>query len=287
MPPTLIEILNKTADHLKKKGVENHRLDAQLLLGMVLKLDRVALYLNYDRPLSQTELEACRDVVKRRASREPLQHILGEVKFREITLKVDKRALVPRKETELIIDAVKEAAKSLPQNKDTLSILDIGVGTGAIFLSLKKEFPKADIYGVELSGDALSLAKENAIGNKLEFEDSLKQGDTFQPFPVDRKWDIIVSNPPYVAKRDLEELQPEVKLWDPQEALIGGEEGTEYPMRLISESFSHTTQPGFLIMEIGDGQGAILRAEAERCSWAQVTLKQDFSEKERFLVLKR
>jgi len=288
--PTVIEILNKTAGHFRQNGIENFRLDAQLLLAEVLHLDRIELYLNYDRPLTDKEINNCRSLVRRRAAREPLQHILGKVQFRELVLKVDKRALIPRRETEQIIDSVKDALNSLSglqAQERKISILDVGVGSGAIFLSLRKEFPNTLVFGVELHKDALSLAKENAVLNKLEADCVLKQGDTFQPFPPAQKWDIIVSNPPYVASHDFANLDPEVKFWDPPHALIGGESGTKYPSRLIREAHSRTNHGGFLIMEMGDGQAQLFQEEAERCNWKHIRVNYDYSGKKRFLVLRK
>jgi hypothetical protein len=144
---TLLEILNKTAEWFKAKGIENHRLDAQLLLGHVLGMKRMDLYMNFDRPLSEDEIGRFRELVKRRGAREPLQHLLGETPFRELALKVDKRALIPRQETELIVDLVR---KSLAPGRQS-RVLDVGVGAGPIFLSIAKEIPNAIAYGCDVS----------------------------------------------------------------------------------------------------------------------------------------
>jgi release factor glutamine methyltransferase len=288
--PTLIEILNKTAEHFKQKGIENNLLDAQLLIGHVLKLDRVELYLNYDRPLTPRELDNCREVVRRRASREPLQHILSKTWFRKLQLKIDRRALIPRKETELIIDIIKQTLISLKPYADKVkknSILDVGVGSGAIFLSLKKELPEVLVEGVEMSKEAIELARENAAINKLDLGNSLFLGNRFEPFPRERKWDIIVSNPPYIAKHDFSSLEPEVRLWDPPKALIGGENGTEFSALLIKQAYRHTLSTGFLILEIGEGQAKILKKQALKHLWKEVMCKRDFSGVERFLILKK
>ncbi|MFC1584384.1 peptide chain release factor N(5)-glutamine methyltransferase [Fibrobacterota bacterium] len=287
---SLIEILNKTAEHFKKKGIRNPRLDAQLLLATALKLNRIDLYLNYDRPLSKGELDAMREMVRRRSAREPLQHILGRVQFRELILNVDKRALVPRQETELLIDHVKDVEHQLEtagHPRKDLTALDVGVGSGAVYLSIKREIPQITTFGVELSADALALARENAELNTLKLDDNLVQGDTFQPFAPGQKWDLIVSNPPYVSRQEFDTLDPEVKFWDPPSALIGGDTGTEYPAKLIRESFDRTCSGGFLIMEIGEEQGSFLVEEARRCRWEVSRVKRDYNGKERFLILKR
>jgi release factor glutamine methyltransferase len=288
--PIIIEVLNKAAGHLRQKGIENFRLDAQLLLGHVLNLDRIELYLNHDRPLTEHEVQRFRTVVRRRAAREPLQHILGSVRFRKLILKIDKRALIPRKETELLIDAVKTACGSLSVsrgNRSKISILDIGVGSGAILLSLLKEFPAAETEGVELDTEAICLTEENAALNNLKLEGNLKQGDMFSPFPPQKKWDIIVSNPPYVGRNEFDTLEPEVRFWDPPNALIGGETGIEYPSRLIQEAVNRINEQGFLLMEIGDTQSEILIREGKQWKWKNIRKNHDYSGKDRFLAFQK
>jgi release factor glutamine methyltransferase len=291
MPPQIIlELINKAAEHFRLKGIENFRLDAQLLLGHILNMERIELYLNYDRPLAEMEVAQYRNVVRRRASREPLQHILGSVRFRKLNLKIDGRALIPRKETELIIDAVKDVLpllSSYADSKETISILDVGVGSGAIFLSLLKELSKAVIDGVEFYEDACSLTRENAVLNNLKLNGNLRQGDMFQPFPPGQTWDIIVTNPPYVGRNEFSTLEPEVKLWDPSHALIGGETGTEYPARLIRETYAHVPKGGFLITEIGASQADILIRKAKTCKWLNIQKKQDYSGFDRFLIMQK
>lgn len=183
-PQTLLDILNKAADWFKAKGIENHRLDAQLLLGHVLGMKRMDLYMNFDRPLGDDEVSRFRELVKRRGAREPLQHLLGEVPFREITLKVDKRALVPRQETELIVDLVRKSLAPGRQNR----VLDVGVGAGPIFLSIGKEMPNVAPFGTDLSAEALALTRENAARNGLP-DANLFQGDLFAGVPSALRFD--------------------------------------------------------------------------------------------------
>lgn len=279
--PTLLDILNKTAEYFRQKQIPNPRLDAQLLLGQVLRLKRLDLYMNFDRPLSEAELERLREVVKRRALREPLQYILGEWPFRELLLKVDKRALIPRPETELLVDL---ARKKLPAAARPV-LLDIGVGSGAIFLSLLKEIPSAMVHGVDISKEALDLCRENAEKNGLK-ADHLFEGDGFQPFQAGQKFDLIVSNPPYVGAKEMEGLEPELR-HEPAIALVGGPLGHENPLRLLVEAWNHLEEGGALLLEIGHDQGSLLCQEAAKRGYQDIALAKDYGGSERFLSLRR
>ncbi len=280
--PSLLELLNKASDYFKSKSIEEYRLDAQLLLGHVLKLKRLELFLNYDRPLTEKEVQAYRECIRRRGLREPLQHIIGEMPFRNLNLITDKRALIPRQETELIVDLVK--AHLLP-NKNN-EVLEIGVGTGAICLSLLNEIPEINIYGVDISQDCIALTLENAIRNKIEVTEKLRHGNLFEPFG-EQTWDIIVSNPPYISAQEISELQPEVKDFDPHLALVGGIEGWELPWKIICEAYLHLNANGKLILEIGAGQSSLLLEKASAMAWQKAFSSKDYSEIERFLVFEK
>jgi len=278
----LLDILNKTADYFKSKGIENYRLDAQLLLGHVLGMKRLELYMNFDRPLDAAELARYRELVKRRAAREPLQHLLGTVPFRELTLKCDKRALIPRQETEIIVDLVRKKIEPGRKNQ----ILDIGVGAGSIYLSLKKETPQCEIFGVDISADCIALAKENAELNSLNAE-NLFLGDALSPFAADMEWDIIVSNPPYIGKNEIQKLQPEVRDHDPVSALLGGEHGWEFPLTIIEQSFSHLKECGHLILEIADTQFSLLKEKSKQVGWKTCISAKDLNGAERFILFQK
>jgi release factor glutamine methyltransferase len=277
---TLLDILNKTSDWFKAKGIENHRLDAQLLLGHVLGMKRMDLYMNFDRPLDAVELARFRELVKRRGAREPLQHLLGEMPFREITLKVDRRALIPRQETELIVDLVRKQLEPGRQSR----VLDVGVGAGPIFLSLAKEIPNLLVFGCDLSPDALQLTRDNAAHNGLP-NGNLFLGDLFAGVPSELRFDCIVSNPPYVGEKERASLQPEVRDHDPALALFGGTEGWELPSRLLHEAYDRLADAGALVVEIGAGQAAILKANAASRPWKSISASKDYQGIDRFLIL--
>jgi len=277
---TLLDLLNKTSDWFKAKGIENHRLDAQLLLGHVLGMKRMDLYMNFDRPLDEAEVGRFRELVKRRGAREPLQYLLGELPFRELNLRVDKRALIPRQETELIVDLVRKTLAPGRQSR----VLDVGVGAGPIFLSIQKEVPNAIVYGCDLSPDALQLTRENAARNNLA-DANLFQGDLFSGVSSELPFDCIVSNPPYVGERERASLQPEVRDHDPALALFGGPEGWELPARLIYEAYDRLADEGALIMEIGAGQAPVLKEKAASRPWKSVATSKDYEGIDRFLIL--
>lgn len=278
--PNLLEILNKAADWFRSRGIESHRLDAQLLMGHVLGMKRMDLYMNFDRPLGEEELARYRELVRRRGSREPLQHILGETPFRELMLKTDRRALIPRQETELIVDIVRKSLAPGRANR----VLDVGVGAGPIYLSLLKEMPGNEVWGVDASADAIDLTRENANKNGLS-ADRLLLGDFFSPLPPDLRFDCIVSNPPYVGEKEMPVLQPEVRDYDPRQALVGGPEGWELPARLIEEAHPRVEEQGVLILEIGAGQFPVLKGKSTSRPWKSCVSAPDYQGVDRFLIL--
>lgn len=278
----LLDILNKAADYFKSKGVENSRLDAQLLLGHVLGMKRLELYMNFDRPLNASELAKYREYVRRRGCREPLQHLLGIVPFRELNLKIDKRALIPRQETEIIVDLVRKQIE--PGRVNT--ILDVGVGAGPIFLSIKKELPQAKVFGVDNSEACIQLTQENAVLNNLSAE-NLLLGDAFEPFESTMEWDVIVANPPYIGKGEIPHLQPEVRDFDPISALIGGNEGWEFPLQLIEKAFGRLSESGCLILEIGSNQFSLLKEKSHMHPWKHFNYALDLNGAKRFIIFQK
>ncbi len=279
---TVLAILNKTADYFNQKGIANARLDAQLILAHALGMKRLDLYLNFDRPLGETELAVCREAVRRRGLREPLQHILGQWPFRELVLKVDKRALIPRQETEALVDYVLKGISA----HESLVAVDIGLGTGAIALSLMKERGNLQVYGTEVSPEALALARENAEMAGLDASRFL-HGSLFEPLPQDLFFDLIVSNPPYIAKSDLSRLQPEVRDFDPSLALIGGEAGWELPFQLIRAAHARLKRGGNLWLEVSPEQIPILLEKAADQNWVFRGFESDWSGNPRFIHMQK
>ncbi len=209
---TLAEVLRGATDYLAARAVESPRVDAELILARALGLQRIELYTQHDRPLNDAERAAARELVQRRGRREPLAYVLGDWDFRRLTLKTDARALVPRPETEIVVDRCLALLESVAAPR----IVDVGTGSGAIALSLKQERPDAEVFATDASEDALALARENAEANALDV--TFVQGDLLAD--LDGPFTLVVSNPPYVDAGELAGLQPEVRDWEPRAALV-------------------------------------------------------------------
>lgn len=276
---TLLSVLNKAAEYLRGKGVPNARLDAELLLAGSLGLKRLDLYLQFDRPLQEPELAPYREAIRRRGKREPLQHIEGFCAFRELKLKSDKRALVPRSETELLVDAVK---KHLP-GVESPRVLDVGTGTGAIALSVTHELPQCEVWACDVSPACLEITRENAALNALRVP-RLYESDLFAGLPADARWHLIVSNPPYIPESDFEGLQLEVRDHDPRNALIGGPEGWELPLALLTAAFDRLEAGGILLMEIHPPQFGLLQDAGKAQGWSRIERLPDYQQSDRFLI---
>src|SRR5205814_800309 len=232
---TLLEVLQSTTDYFKKRGIESPRLNAEHLLAHALKRKRIELYLEFERELTEDELAPLRELVRRRGQGEPLQHLLGTVEFCGQIFVCDKRAMVPRPETEDLVELVVEECNrsrgSGPPASD-LNIVDVGTGSGVIALSLAMKLPEARIVGVDISEEALTLARENAAALGLAERVEFQQGDLLDGFS--ERFNVIVANLPYIPISDRGSLSREVQ-HDPNLALYGGERGVEVIQRLIDQ----------------------------------------------------
>jgi len=242
---TLLKVLNWTKGYLAEKGIENSRLESEWILCAALAMERIGLYLNFDKPLSPAELSSVREMVARRARREPLQYILGSQEFMGYEFEVCPGVLIPRDDTGTLVEA---ALKRCPGAK---RVLDIGVGSGCIAVALAGSLPEADITGVDKSGEALALAEKNAKRNGVVI--SLLAGSLFEPV-LGRKFDLIVSNPPYIPSADIATLQPEVRDFEPMQALDGGPEGLDFYRSIIPAAPEYLNSGGWLMFEIGINQ---------------------------------
>lgn len=278
---TLLAILNKTTEYFQKCQVPDARLDAQYILAHGLKMKRMDLYLNFDRPLTDEELAALRPLVARRAKREPLQHILGSTSFRGHEIKCDKRALIPRPETEILVDLLKDRLASLQQPL----VCDIGTGTGALPIALAKELG-AQVHAVDISPEALALAKENVEAHGLSGRISLFEGDLLQGLPKGALYEALVSNPPYIPDADLSLLEPEVKDFDPHLALFGGKDGLSLVRRLLLEAPAYLKPGAPLLLEIASGQEKAL-AEEPFSGLQWVGFHKDYAGQVRFVEFRR
>jgi release factor glutamine methyltransferase len=267
-PWTPILLTRWSGEYLRGKGVEGGRLDAELLLAQVLGVRRLDLYLQHDRPLSRRELGEFKRLLRRRAEREPIQYVLGTTTFREVELRTDARALIPRPETEVLVELVLSWAREMspalrsPSEEDPsgvcgspgLRALDVGTGSGAIALSLLHEGPFAEVVATDPSTRALDLARENASRHGLLERLELREGRLFEPIREGERFHAIVSNPPYVADGEGPNLQEEVRGWEPAEALFAGPEGLDVLMPLVEGASAFLESGGLLAVEVGDGQ---------------------------------
>lgn len=249
---TILSLVLWSADYLASKGVESGRLDAEWLLASALGTERLQLYLKYDRPVGPEEREVFKQQLRRRACREPLQYILGRAAFRELELVADPRALIPRPETEVLVEEVLAWAKDRKSGLGT--VMDIGTGTGAVSVSLAVEGVCEQIVATDISEGALEVARLNAQRHGVEALLDFRRGSLFEIVDAGEAFDVIVSNPPYVATGERAGLQPEIRDWEPSEALFAGDEGLDVIQPLIAEAPEHLTDGGLLALEVGLGQ---------------------------------
>ncbi len=279
---TVLEGIQKSADFLAKKGVEPPRLQAELLLAHVLKMPRMKLYLNFDRALTTVETDSFRELIKRRATREPLQHIIGSTSFCGCEINVGRQALVPRPETELLAELGWQFLSKA--QRQPASALDFGTGTGCIAIALAIRSPSARIAALDASDDALALARQNAELNRLTERIDFFLGDGFASLPPESKFDLIISNPPYIASAEIETLEPEVRDFDPRLALDGGVDGLSFYRRLAREAKPFLQPAGKIMLEFGDGQAGEIEIIFAGEKWVVEEIKSDYSQRPRILV---
>ena len=274
---TIGELINLSADYLNGKGCSSARLDAELLLGHILGFDRLDLYLNFDKPLNDKEVQAYRQLIGRRGQRIPVAYLTGEREFYSLPIKVNQNVLIPRPETEFVVDKVLE----LVEPDQLTKVLDLGTGSGAIALALACQGPYFKITAVDISPDALRVAEANA--KRLEVDDQVDflQSDLFGA--VSGKYSVICSNPPYIKREELQQLSPEVGS-EPALALDGGPDGLEFYRQILNQAASFLEQPGFIVLEIGWNQGADVRAIGEQAGFAWLETAKDYGGQDRVVV---
>ena len=249
---TLLETLKKAEEFLGRKGLAKPKSEVEHLFAGVLGMKRLELYLQFERLLTETEVVRLRDATVRRAAREPLQHILGTVQFRNLTLKSDRRALIPRHETEELVD---HALALFPADQ-AVRVLDLGTGSGAIALAIANERPAWKVEALDASDDALTLARENAAQTGLAERVNLAKSDWFSA--VTDRYDLIVSNPPYLTEAEVASAEPEVRLFDPAAALAAPESGLADLRRILEAAPKFLNPGGWVVLETGIDQHAVL-----------------------------
>jgi release factor glutamine methyltransferase len=321
---TVLEAIQKSTEFLAKKGVESPRLQTELLLAHLLKMPRMNLYLKFERALTAAETDALRELVKRRGQREPLQHIIGSTSFCGLEMTVNRHALVPRPETELLAELGWQFLTTFGQPPHPASghplptkrgegqgegrVLDFGTGTGCIAIALAVKCPNAKIVATDISMDALALARQNAESHGVAKSIQFSQGDGFAALknvgqasslspsetnssetgkmPV-LQFDLIISNPPYIPSAEIAMLQPEVRNFDPRAALDGGVDGLDYFWMFSAQAKPFLKPDGKIMFEFGDGQAGAIRKIFENEKWIVEAVKEDYSQRARILIARR
>jgi release factor glutamine methyltransferase len=250
----ILDVISKTTPYFEKHGIESARLTIELLLAHLLKKKRLDLYLEFERELDEPTLEKLREMVKRRAAGEPLQYITGEAEFCGLKFHVDRRVLIPRPETELLVETVLQTLQRSTPNPQRSTLIDVGTGSGCIAVALAVRLPHAEIWATDASPDALEVAKLNARRHGVEKNIRFLHGDLLQALPATVRADAIVSNPPYLASGELAKLPKEVKDFEPVQALVAGEDGLEVYRRLIADAKRCLSADGFVALELGAGR---------------------------------
>ncbi len=248
----ILEVINKTTPYFEKHGVESPRLTIELLLAHVLKKKRLDLYLEFEREVDDATLGKLREMVKRRADGEPLQYITGTTEFCGLEFLVDRRVLIPRPETELLIETVLKLLNT--EHRTLKTIADVGTGSGCIAVTLAKKLPGAEIYAVDVSVEALAVAEANAQRHGVEKNIRFLESDLLSNLSSSLQADAIVSNPPYVCSGEIAKLPKEVRDFEPGRALAAGEDGLEIIRRLVMTAKRSLAPAGFVALEIGAGQ---------------------------------
>ena len=272
----ILEVIQKTVPYFEKAGIESPRLTIDLVRAHVRTKKRLQIYLEFEREVDEATLEILRGLVKRRVAGEPLQYVTGEAEFCGLKLAVDRRVLIPRPETELLVEVV--AARQ------PATVVDVGTGSGCIALALAQRLPAAEVTAVDVSADALAAAKANASRYDFKNFTRLLQSDLLSIFPDSFTVDAIVSNPPYIASGELAQLPREVKDFEPAQALFAGVDGLEVIRRLVLEAKRFLSPTGFVALEIGAGQCAAVTQLFESAGYQVAQVEKDLQGHERVIV---
>lgn len=283
-PWTVLKMLHWMTGYLAEKQSESPRLDAEILLAFALKIERVQLYVQFDRPLLPEELATIRGLVKRRAAQEPIAYIVGTQGFWSLDLKTDSRALIPRPDTEILI----ETALGLLEHDSTAAVVDIGTGSGAIVLSLAVERAGLRLAATDIDLNTLELARENAALHGLSERIEFFYGDLLDALSPDWQMaDMIVSNPPYIAEDQRSKLMADVRDFEPAGALFSGDDGLDILRRLTVDAYRFLKPGGYLLCEIGYDQGIAVRKLFEDAGFSEVDVRQDYGNRDRVVLGKK
>jgi release factor glutamine methyltransferase len=282
---TVLEAIQRSTEFLAKKGVESPRLQTELLLAHLLKQPRMRIYLDFERALSPEEVNHLRELIKRRGQREPLQHIVGSTSFCGLEMAVNRDVLTPRPETELLAE---RGWTYLNQSSNRpCTALDFGTGSGCLAIALACKCPAAEVYAIDVTPEALVVARQNAAYHRVSERIQFLQGDGFSVAPAGARFDLIISNPPYIPSGEIALLQPEVRDFDPRRALDGGADGLDFGRRLAAEGAPFLKPRGRLMFEFGDGQAEHLRQIFEAQNWVVEAIEPDYTRQPRIMVVRQ
>lgn len=277
------EVLVNTEEYFQKNGIESARLDAEVLLAELLDMERIKLYVNFDYPLTDQEISQYREMIKKRARHIPVAYIIGHKEFMSLNFYVNKKVLLPRPETEILVEYLIDYFQE--KDMETVNIVEIGTGSGAIMVSLGYYLDSARILGIEIDEGALEVTRKNI--QKFSLTDRLKvtKGDLLKPL-IKRgisNVDLVVSNPPYISEEEMDKLPPEVKK-EPEKALYGGREGLDIYKDLIPQARGVLKNSGMLALEIGYQQAEAVKNILEENNFKDIDVRKDYADKDRFII---
>ena len=280
---TVLEVIQRSSEFLTQKGVESPRLQTELLLAHVLGLQRLQLYLNFERVLNQEELKQLRELVRRRGQRQPLQHLVGSTSFCGLEIAVSPKVLIPRPETELLAERAWESL-SQPDAAPPQVVLDFGTGSGCLAIALAVKCPAVQIHALDISTEAITLARQNAARHNVADRIQFHAGDGFAALPAGLRFDLIVSNPPYIPSTAIDQLELEVRAHEPRPALDGGADGLLFYRRLASEASPFLKPTCWIMLELGDQQAGAVREIFTRQKWIVEAVEPDYTGRPRVFV---
>ena len=276
---SILELFKRSSAFLAKKGIISAKVDTEWILSKYLNIDKIDIYLDSEYVNSESQINEIRDAIVRRARREPLQHILGTVEFCNCTIKSDPRALIPRFETEILVELIE---KRIPKEFNG-RILDLGTGSGAILIALSKLYPDAQFLGLDKSDKALSLAKENLKLNECNNNIKLCTFDWHMDLPPEDNFDVLVSNPPYLSHQEWSSCEPEVRTYDPKDALVAGNDGMLDLETILKLCNSIVRKGGLVALEFGSGQSERL-CSLSKNNFKSIALENDLAGKRRYFL---
>ena len=278
----IIELIYWSANYLKEKGVGNPRTSAEILLGFVLNLKRIDLYLNYDRILKEDELTHFREVIKRRAKKEPTQYITGSTEFMSLPFNVNPAVFIPEPETEILVENIIDISKERWKEKNVINILDIGTGCGNIAVCLAKYIDNSKIFAIDVSDEILKIAEENVKLNSVEDKITLKNLSIFDAGQTEfNDIHIVVSNPPYISLKDFPSLPDDVKLYEPEKSLHDNSDGLSFFKVICEKSKNWLTDDGMLFLEVGLGESKKVYDIMKSFGFSRIKILKDYQQIER------